>query len=110
MTLFNEKGDDKITWGDYGISAVKYNSEGTHIDQVKIHENIKGGVGDAVIWERTSVVSALSNNNIITILKNDTGGWNAGAKVIKDIVNGKTYIKTVADSTTRDNLDHLPKF
>jgi len=100
-------------WGDYGITAVKYNNntETKHIDQVRIHKNNGGSVGSAETWTRENVVNALKNYKIITFPnKNSEGRWNIGAEVIKDIVNGTAYIKTKKDNTTRDNLDHLPRF
>lgn len=34
-------------WADYLISEVRYNSQHTHIDQVKIHEDNGDSVGEA---------------------------------------------------------------
>ena len=98
-------------WGNYGISAVKYNSKGTHIDQVQIHQNINGGVGNVEYWLRERVVSALKNNYVvITLPRNSEGGLTIGAQVIIDRINGIEYIKTVRDNTTHDNLGNLPRF
>lgn len=98
-------------WGDYGISTIRYNSAGTHIDQVRIHQNNGGAVGPAGVWSREQVVSALkSNYKIITLTKNKEGKWFVGAQVIIVVIAGNEYIKTVRDSTTRDNLGSLPTF
>lgn len=97
-------------WGDYGISAVRYDGE-THIDQVRVHKNNNGKVDNSEIWPRRDIIAALRMNfELITLIDNDQGQWVKGAKVIIDDVDGTDYIKTVKDSTTRDNLDNLPRF
>ena len=95
--------------GDYGISAVRYN--GDHIDQVRVHKNSGGKVDESEIWPRRDVIAALRMNfELITLIGNDQGQWVIGAKVIIDDIDGADYIKTVNDSTMRDNLDSLPRF
>ncbi len=97
-------------WEDYGISAVRYNGV-TYIDQVKVHKNNRGRTESAEIWPRRDIIAALvMNYKLVTLIDNDRGQWVTGAKVIIDHVDGTDYIKTVKDSTTRDNLDHLPRF
>lgn len=98
-------------WGDYGISAVRYNSKETHIDQVRIHKNNGGAVGPAGIWSRQQVVSTLKlNYKIITLPKDSSGNWLVGAEVMIINVAGTEYIKTVNDGAASDNLENLPRF
>jgi len=97
-------------WGDYGISAVRYDGE-TRIDQVRVHKNSKGIMDNSEIWPRRDVIAALKMNfELITLIDNDQGQWVMGSKVVIDDVGGTDYIKTVKDGTTRDNLDNLPRF
>ncbi|OEC84964.1 MULTISPECIES: DUF3892 domain-containing protein [Methanobacterium] len=97
-------------WGDYGISAVRYDGE-TRIDQVRVHKNNKGIMDNSEIWPRRDVIAALKMNfELITLIDNDQGQWVMGSKVVIDDVGGTDYIKTVKDGTTRDNLDNLPRF
>ncbi len=97
-------------WGDYGISAVRYDGE-THIDQVRVHKNNRDKVDKSEIWPRRDVIAALRMNfEIITLIYNDQGQWVIGSKVVIDDIGGTDYIKTVKDGTTRDNLDNLPRF
>jgi len=96
-------------WGDYCISAVRYDGD-THIDQVRVHKNNNGKVDNSEIWPRRDVITALKMNyELITLIENQ-GQWVQGSKVIIHHIDGTDYIKTVKDSTTRDNLDHLPRF
>lgn len=95
---------------DYWISAVSYNPEKTHIDQVKIHPNNDWHMGDAQFWLRTSVVNQLKRNVFIKTVYMEDDSWKEGAKVIIDPVGYEEYIKTVSDNTTRDNLGKLDEY
>ena len=99
-------------WADYGISAVRFNAEGTHIDSVKVHVDYGDGVfGAGEEWARTKVVSAIDDDEktFVTILKKD-GNWSKGQEVHTITVNGVKYIRTDKDKTAKDNLDNLPEF
>ena len=96
--------------GDYGISAVRYDGE-THIDQVRVHKNSKGSVDNSEIWPRRDIIAALKMDyELILLIDDDHGQWVKGARVIIDSINGNDYIKTVRDSTMKDNLGNLPRF
>jgi len=97
-------------WADYGISAVKYNGTGTHIDQVKVHKDKGNAIGDAELWSREQVILALENSyTFITILNYEHGIWDEGQKVSIVNVDGNKYIRTDQDQNPSDNLDNLPK-
>lgn len=97
-------------WADYGISAVRYNTEHSHIDKVKVHEDTGETIGDAVEWARTKVVAQLeAGTTFVTILKKE-GKWTKGQDVHVVEVNGAKYIRTDKNKTAKDNLGNLPEF
>lgn len=98
-------------WADYLISAVRYSSNHTHIDQVKAHEDMGDSVGEGKIYSRQTVVDAINKGTtFVTIYTNPEGKWNKGQKVFVIIVNGSSYLKTVDNKKEEDNLENLPEF
>ena len=98
-------------WADYGISAVRYNNEKTHIAKVKVHEDRGDTVGVAVEWSRTRVASTIEEGeSFVTILRNDSGKWRRGQDVHVVTVNGVKYIRTDQNWTASDNLENLPEY
>jgi len=98
-------------WADYGISEVRYNSEHTHIDKVKVHEDKGESIGSGEEWFRTKVVSALERDTtFVTILKKKDGTWRKGQEVHVVTIHGVKYIRTDKNQTTTDNLEDLPEF
>ena len=99
-----------MKWADYLISAVKYNSSGTHIDKVKVHEDNDDKVSVGKEWTRKDVVDAISKGkSFCTIYKNKEGSWSKGEQVTTVEVTTK-FIKTKADKKDVDNLENLPLF
>ena len=97
-------------WADYGISAVRFNDKGIYIDQVRVHKDKGIAMGDAEVWSREQVISALENDyTFITILNYDQGIWSEGQEVNIVPVNGNKFIRTDKDRTPSDDLDNLPK-
>ena len=83
----------------------------THIVKVMTHADNgdKVGVGSEVTREK--VVSLLdSGSTFSTITKRSDGKWTKGTPVYVITIDGAKYIKTVADSTKKDNLGSLPRF
>lgn len=98
-------------WADYLISAVRYNSDHTHIDQVRAHEDTGDSVGEGKIYDRQTIVDAINDGTTyVTIYKNNDGKWNKGQKVLVIKVNGTSYLKTVDNGKEEDNLENLPEF
>ncbi|MDX7730391.1 DUF3892 domain-containing protein [Aeromonas caviae] len=98
-------------WADYLISEVRYNSQHTHIDQVKIHEDNGDSVGEAKVYTRQAIVDAINKGvTFFTVYKNNQGTFNKGQKVYVIKVNGVGYIKTVDNKKEADNLENLPEF
>lgn len=94
----------------YWISEVCYNSQNTHIVQVKIYPQGKVSPGNDETWTRESVIKHLKTGSNIFTMTKENGKWVRGAKVKIIPINGTEYIKTVNDSTTKDNLGNLPRF
>lgn len=98
-------------WADYLISAVRYNSNHTHIDQVKAHEDKDDSFGEAKVFNRQTVIDAINKGTtFVTIYKNSDGKYNKGQKVYVIKVNGVGYLKTVDNGKEEDNLENLPEF
>ncbi|RZK38023.1 MAG: DUF3892 domain-containing protein [Pedobacter sp.] len=92
------------------ITAVRYSSTNPqHITHVLVHTS----AGDNRLTkgqERTKnqVIADLSNNTYRTAIYNyTTGSWNAGAQVSSVQILGATYLRSLPDSTQRDNLGNL---
>lgn len=99
-----------VQWANFLISAVKYNSDHTHIIQVQQHQDSDKQAGPAQIVSRQTVVSNIKAGFTYVTVYSDGGQWKRGQRVIIDLVSGIEYIKTLADQTTKDNLGELPEF
>lgn len=100
-----------VKWADYCISHVRYDSSKTHIEQVKIHPDLGDSLGVPSTWVRDDVLDALRNKeSFCTITSGANNEWLQGAKVQITTIGGIDYIKTVKDSTEKDNLGKLPTF
>ena len=98
-------------WADYGISAVRYDAEQTHILRVKAHEDKGDTIGTAVEQTRSEVVSAIERGkSFVTILRGADNKWKKGQDVHVITVNGVKYIRTDQNRRASDNLENLPEF
>lgn len=98
-------------WADYCISEVRYNSSNTHIEQVKVRQDLGNKLGSPSIWGREDVLDSLRNNeSFCTVTLGNDNKWNQGASVKKVTISGNDYIKTKKDSSEEDNLGELPTF
>ncbi len=98
-------------WADYVITAVHFNSAGTHIDEVQTREHTDDKLAAATTRSRASVVSLLeSGSTFCTATKSSDELWYKGAMVKIVTIEGTEYIKTKADGIKKDNLDNLPTF
>jgi len=93
---------------DYYVSAVKYNSDNTHIATLRVHEMGTDGLKKAVEMTRPQVIDLINKKKTFsTMTKGADSNWKAGAKL--EIVQVTTdYLKTKKDSSTKDNLENLP--
>ena len=98
-------------WADYLISQVQYNEAETHIVKVLSHNDNGSSVSEGTELTRSTVVIRLGEGStFVTITKNLEGKWTSGAQVRAVTIGGEKYIRTDADSITRDNLGSLPRF
>jgi hypothetical protein len=98
-------------WADYYISEVRYNSKKTHIEKVKVHEDLGTNLGSPSTWEREDVLDSLRNDeSFCTITLGKDNNWKKGAPVLKVTIGEEDYIKTKNDSIKEDNLGSLPTF
>jgi hypothetical protein len=97
-------------WADYGISAVQYNREHTHIVKVRLQPDNGDSMGAVTEWSRSQVVTSLeAGRSFVTILQNG-GQWKRGEDVRTVTINGSKYIRTDSNSRAADNLGSLPEF
>ncbi len=98
-------------WADFGISAVRYNEERTHIEKVLIHEDKGETIGSGATKTRGLVVKEIKDGKTYTtILKTDKGEWRKGQDVHIIEVDNEEYLRTDANETGTDNLENLPEF
>lgn len=98
-------------WADYLISAVKYNTEHTHITHLRAHEDTGESVGEGKTYTRQTIVDAINKGiTYCTIYKNSNGTWKKGQMVYVIKVKGVSYLKTVDNGKEADNLENLPEF
>lgn len=98
-------------WADYGISAVRYDSDDQYIEKVKVHKDNGETIGSEEIWTRKEVISKIDEKKtFVTILRTNEGKWNKGANVHIITVDGSRYIRTDSNNRAKDNLENLPKF
>ena len=93
------------------IIAVSYTEEPAHIDKVLICETDAVEISNSGVVLREEVVRLIRAGKIVhTATPDDNGGWTRRAKVeLFETANG-TFIRTVGNDTTCDNLGELPEF
>ena len=95
---------------DYGITGVKYDGIGKHIEWVKVGKLTGSSFGIRENWLRTKVISELENGKtFITVLKQGDR-LKKGLEIGIVTVNGKKYIRTDDDNKASDNLKDVPEF
>lgn len=97
-------------WADYCISNVRYNTKKTHIEQVKVYEDNGNKLVNPSAWTRSKVLQNLNAGKTFVTVTIENNSWQKGAMVKKVTIRGTDYIKTVKDSTEKDNLGKLPTF
>jgi len=95
---------------DYGITGVKYNSIGKHIEWVKVGKFTGNSFAMRENWLRTKVISEFENGKtFITVLKQGDR-LKKGLEICIVTVNGKKYIRTDNENKASDNLKDIPEF
>lgn len=94
---------------DFGVIAVRYNSERTHITYVRVAEDLPAKFGPYRTVDRGFVADLIRMNKATfkTWVKNSEGKFAPGADihVLED-----QFLSTDRNSKTRDNLGSLPEF
>ncbi len=97
-------------WADYCISAVRYNAAHTHIDAVRVHQDLGETLGQGSIWTRTQVVATIDRrSSICTTFKGTDGKWRCGAAVEVVVLDGQRFLRTDSNQRKADNLGNLPE-
>lgn len=95
---------------DFYVSAIKYNSDETHIAKLRVHQVKSDGSWNTSGQEMTrpEVIELIRNKRTLcTVFRGSDGKWRLGAKI--EIIPVTTdYLKTRKDSSTKDNLESLP--
>jgi len=98
-------------WADFLISAVRYNAEETHIEMVRVHEDLGDNVGDVKEILREGIVAGIKNGKTyLTIFKTNEGKWKKGEDVRIIRIGDEEFIRTDRNATPKDNLGSLPRF
>ncbi len=98
-------------WADYVITAVRFNTTGTHIESVQVRQDDGETIGAATTTSRSEVVRLLeAGYTFCTATMGANGKWNKGAAVKIVEIDNQKFICTKADGTKADNLDNLPTF
>lgn len=98
-------------WADYVITRVRFNSAGTHIEEVETYEHIDDELTNRTTKSRSSVVAQIeSGYTFCTATKDSDGTYSYGAAVKVVTIHGEKFIKTKDDGSKQDNLDNLPTF
>lgn len=98
-------------WADYGISAVRYDSDDQYIDKVKVHKDNGDTIGAGDIWSRKDVLAKMDDGKtFVTIVKDGDNKWKKGQDVHIITVDGRRFLRTDANKKSKDNLENLPKF
>lgn len=91
------------------ITRVRYNAAETNIDQVEIHAASMPYPTMSRVAVVNEILHAQSTFQTVTLRQGATK-YDIGADVVVVPIDGHSYIKTVRDNTTRDNLGNLPRF
>lgn len=98
---------------NYYVSHVRYNSDSTHLQYLKVYEVGANGnftLSKPIQMTRPEAVSKIKQGSkFTTIVQKDEKTWTKGAQL--EIIPVETdYLKTKKDKSTRDNLESLPSF
>lgn len=95
----------------YGVYRVRYHAGGSHIDKLEVSQIVGTDLMQKQEMSRPEVVDQIKNGDKFYTLvqKTGTSKLSRGAEI--DVFPVMTdYLKTKADSSTKDNLENLPKF
>lgn len=94
-------------WADFIISAVRYDSSGTRIKDLKVHVDDGGSkLSRGKTWTFEEVAQQILNGHtFVTLVRDpdDESECSPGARV-------ELTLRTRQDKTTKDNLASRPRF
>jgi hypothetical protein len=99
-----------MKWADYAITAVKFQKERVHIEQVKARPCKENELGPETTMSRDAVVAYLEKGKTFATVVNKNGQNIWGAKIGIVEIDGIKFIRTDRDNTKADNLGELPEF
>src|SRR5258705_8849728 len=102
----------------YGITRIRLNAQGTHIDAVEYRAIIRdwhGGLllGPPIQLARLGIVDIVHTpgNHVITLPRAPDGKYHRGQPVFVEIgPHGIEYLESVVDGIQRNHLRALPTF
>ncbi len=102
----------------YGITRIRWNDEGTHIEAVEYRAIIRGRharwqVGPAfqITWLGIVDIVRMRGNRVITLPRDSNGNYDRGQPVFIEVgPGGIEYLKSDPDGIERNNLRALPTF
>ena len=102
----------------FGITRIRLNAEGTHIDAVEYRGIVHGRharwqVGPAIQIARVGMVDIVRTpgNRVTTLPRDANGNYDRGQTVFLEVgPDGIEYLESVADGIERNNLRSLPPF
>jgi len=98
-------------WADYVITAVRFNTAGTHIEAVQRRADNGDSAGTPTEAKRSTIVSSIeAGTSYCTATKGSDGNLQKGAEVKIVKIDGEKFLKTKTDGVKKDNLDKLPTF
>lgn len=93
---------------DFYISAIKFNSDQTFIEQVKVRRNTGSQIGSELLADRAFIADLITVGDIkFKTLVRGQKGWLPGADIF--VARG-LYLVTDAHAPARLNLHNLPRF
>ncbi len=94
---------------DFCITGVRYNHDHTHIDYLRVREELPSTVGHNRTVQRAFVADLIRLGKATFQTRTETpeGKWRLGAQV--HLVD-EIYLTTNRNSSKRDNLENLPEF
>jgi hypothetical protein len=98
-------------WANYGISAVKFNSQRTLVEKVVAQLDLETIFGTPTEFTRGEIIAAVKKKySFVTIFTREDGKWKKGHSVRLALIKGREYLKTTDDPEEADTLDKLPEF
>lgn len=97
-------------WADYIVTAVRFNTHGTHIEWLRCCKDNGDNLGSDQTFSRQQVIDAINKGTtFITAIKGADGRYYPGQSLFAYVMRSH-FLKTREDTSTKDNLDNMPRF